>query len=138
MPAALGKRAKSGHRGQPHERISFEGKSNFPDKGNCNSHTGVVSFARGAFMKAELENAMIAARSLPPDELPRLLGELETARAVAWSRLAPPAAPVALQVPAARKIRDELLDVDEAATRLGMSAGYLYHNHQKFSFSRRV
>ena len=89
-------------------------------------------------MKAELENAMIAARSLPPDELPRLLGELETVRAVAWSRLAPPAAPVALQVPAARKIRDELLDVDEAATRLGMSAGYLYHNHQKFSFSRRV
>lgn len=84
-------------------------------------------------MKAELENAMIAARSLPPDELPQLLGELETVRAIAWSRLAPPG-------PANQRQhrRDELRDVDEASTRLGMSAGYLYRNHRKFSFSRKV
>ena len=83
-------------------------------------------------MRVELENAMIAARNLAPDELPRLLGELETVRAVAWSRLTAPAAPVNQQS------RAELLDVDEAAARLGMSASYLYRNHQRFAFSRRV
>lgn len=72
------------------------------------------------------------ARTLAPDELPRLLGELETVRAVAWSRLTVPAAP------ANQQTRDELLDVDAAADRLGMSASYLYRNHRKFSFSRRL
>jgi predicted DNA-binding transcriptional regulator AlpA len=81
-------------------------------------------------MRAELENAMTAARSVPAEELPRLLGELETVRAVAWSRLTLPAP--------AQQPRDELLDVDEAAARLGMSASYLYRNHRRFSFSRRV
>jgi predicted DNA-binding transcriptional regulator AlpA len=83
-------------------------------------------------MRVELENAMMAARNLAPDELPRLLGELETVRAVAWSRLTAPAAP------ANQQSRAELLDVDEAAARLGMSASYLYRNHGRFAFSRRV
>ncbi len=82
-------------------------------------------------MRAELENAMIAARNLKPEELPELLGELETVRAIAWSRLTVPA-------PADQKARAELLDVDEAAARLGMSASYLYRNHRRFAFSRRV
>ena len=89
-------------------------------------------------MTPEIQAVLNVARNLAPDELPRLLGDLETVRAVAWSRLTRPAAPASLSVPADRKMRDELLDVDKAAARLGMSAGYLYHNHKRFSFSRRV
>jgi predicted DNA-binding transcriptional regulator AlpA len=88
-------------------------------------------------MTPELQAVLNVARNLKPDDLPLLLGELETVRAVAWSRLTAPAPAV---VPAAsdQKARDELLDVDQAAARLGMSAGYLYHNHKRFPFSRRV
>jgi predicted DNA-binding transcriptional regulator AlpA len=81
----------------------------------------------------ELELVLKAARSLAPDELPQLLGELETVRAVAWSRLTAPApAPLNPQAP------DELLDVKTAAGRLHLSVGYLYRHHDLFPFSRRV
>ena len=46
------------------------------------------------------------------------------------SRLAAPAAPV--QQP------DALLDVEEAAARLGMSRSYLYRHASRFPFVRRV
>jgi predicted DNA-binding transcriptional regulator AlpA len=82
-------------------------------------------------MIPELEAALKSARALASDELPRFLGELETVRAVAWSRLTTSA-------PATQQSRDELLDIDEAAHRLGISASYLYRNHQRFPFSRRV
>jgi predicted DNA-binding transcriptional regulator AlpA len=82
-------------------------------------------------MLPELDAVMSAARTLAPDELPRLLGDLETVRAVAWSRLTAPAPPT-------QRGRDELLDIEEAARRLGISASYLYRNHRRFTFSRRV
>ena len=61
-------------------------------------------------MRQELETALTAARELPAPELPRLLGELEEIRATALARLSSPAG---LQV------LDELLDVEQAAARLG-------------------
>lgn len=82
-------------------------------------------------MTPELQAVLNVARSLAPEELPRLLGELETVRAVAWSRLAPPA-------PANSQTRDEWLDVDAAASRLHMSACYLYRHHHIFPFTRKV
>jgi predicted DNA-binding transcriptional regulator AlpA len=83
-------------------------------------------------MIPELQAALNIAQNLKPDELPQLLGELETVRAVAWSRLTLPAPALNQQS------RSELLDVDEAAARLGMSASYLYRNHRRFSFARKV
>jgi predicted DNA-binding transcriptional regulator AlpA len=82
-------------------------------------------------MNPELEAALKIARALASDELPEFLGELETVRAVAWSRLTAPAT-------ATQQSRDELLDVEEAGRRLGISASYLYRNHHRFPFSRRV
>ena len=82
-------------------------------------------------MIPELEAALRSARALASDELPRFLGELETVRAIAWSRLTTSA-------PATQQSRDELLDIDEAARRLGVSASYLYRNHQRFPFIRRM
>jgi predicted DNA-binding transcriptional regulator AlpA len=78
----------------------------------------------------ELQAVLNVARSLAPEELPRFLGELETVRAVAWSRLTPPSLN--------SQARDELLDVEAAANRLHMSASYLYRHHDIFPFTRKV
>ena len=80
-------------------------------------------------MRQELETALTAARELPAPELPRLLGELEEIRATALARLSSPAG---LQV------LDELLDVEQAAARLGVSTAYLYKNHSRLPFVRRM
>src|SRR5438445_9181918 len=80
-------------------------------------------------MRLELETALIAARTLPPEELPRLLADLEEVRTTAVARLAP--------IPA-QHAPDELLDVEEAARRLGVSRHYLYHHHCRLPFVRRM
>jgi len=82
-------------------------------------------------MTAELEAVLNRARALAADEIPRFLGELETIRAVAWSRLT-------ANVPVTQQACDELIDIEEAARRLGVSCSYLYRNHGRYSFSRRV
>jgi excisionase family DNA binding protein len=70
-----------------------------------------------------------AARELPPEELPDLIGRLEEAKATAWARLtAPVAAPTE---------HDELLSVTEAARRLGISQDYLYRRQKEYPFTRR-
>jgi excisionase family DNA binding protein len=80
-------------------------------------------------MRDELQDALNAARQIPREELPRLLGELEEIRFTAIARLTP--APSAPQP-------DQLLDVEEAANRLGISKDYLYRHHARFSFTRRM
>lgn len=60
-----------------------------------------------------------AAADLPRDELPALLGELETARALAWVRLAAPA-------PAPASSKDgTLLDAKGVAERLGVPESWV-------------
>jgi predicted DNA-binding transcriptional regulator AlpA len=80
---------------------------------------------------SELEALLNAARALAQDDLPRFLGDLETVRAVAWSRLTATA-------PVSQKAGDELIDIEEAARRLGVSCSFLYRNHGRYAFSRRV
>lgn len=80
-------------------------------------------------LRAELQPAMLAARTLPLEQLARLIADLEEIRVVALARLvAPP--------PATRP--DELVDIDEAARRLGVSKHYLYRHARKLQFSRHV
>jgi excisionase family DNA binding protein len=80
-------------------------------------------------VRDELQGALIQARTLEPEELPRLLGELEEVRATALARLSAPA-PVAPT--------DELLDMPEAAARLSLSPDYLYKHAKELPFTRRV
>jgi excisionase family DNA binding protein len=80
-------------------------------------------------MRNELQTVLIAVRELPVDELPRLLGELEEIRCTAIARLSAPA-PVPLE--------DQLLDVEVAAQRLGVSKDYLYRHHAELPFTRRM
>jgi excisionase family DNA binding protein len=80
-------------------------------------------------MRSELEAALELARSLPPDELPRLLGDLEEIRATVAARLITPAKSASTDVN---------LEVSEAAHRLGVSPDYLYRHSKRFPFTRRI
>jgi predicted DNA-binding transcriptional regulator AlpA len=72
------------------------------------------------------------AGELPPAELPRLLGSLAEAYAICFSRLMThPTAPVQAH-------SDQLLDVEEASRRLGISRNYLYRHSAEFGFTRRI
>jgi excisionase family DNA binding protein len=77
----------------------------------------------------ELETALIAARTLPAEELPKLLGALEEVRCTALARLS---------APTQRRNPDELIDVEQAAERLCMSRDYIYRHHNRFPFTRRI
>jgi len=76
-----------------------------------------------------LEAVLRLADTLPREQLPNFLGELEKARAIALMRLI---------APDSERQTDQLLDVREAANRLSMSAAYLYRSHRKFPFVRRM
>jgi hypothetical protein len=62
------------------------------------------------------EDILKAARELPAEDLPVLIGQLETAKAMAWARLT---------APTQQTEHDELVDVTEAARRLGVSTDCL-------------
>jgi hypothetical protein len=79
-------------------------------------------------MRRSLESALSEARTLPAADLPEFLGELETVRIVALARIV---------APAAQARPDELLEVREAAYRLGVSPDFVYRNHKKYTFTRR-
>jgi hypothetical protein len=81
-------------------------------------------------VRKELESTLIAARTISTEELPRLIGDLEEIRATALARLTSPTQEFHLP--------DSLLGVQAAATRLGVSQHYLYRNHPRFSFTRRM
>lgn len=76
-----------------------------------------------------VERLLQVARESTPEELPNLIGQLESVKAVAWARLTIP-------TPAAQD-HDELLDVQAAASRLGVSRDYLYRHSQEYAFTRR-
>jgi hypothetical protein len=80
-------------------------------------------------MRPELQNALKSAQELPAEELPRLLGDLEEVRATAIARLSAPLTPAK---------KDRLLDVEETASRLGVSTDYVYRHHSEWPFTRRV
>ena len=74
------------------------------------------------------EDILQAAREAALEDLPVLIGQLEAAKATAWARLT---------APAPAQEHDELLNVSEAARRLGISEDYLYAHHREYPFTRR-
>ena len=76
-----------------------------------------------------LERLRTLARELSAGELPSFIGELEAAKATAWARLSTP--------PSSQAEHDELLSVEVAADRLGVSRDYLYRHHSQYPFTRR-
>ncbi len=77
----------------------------------------------------ELQTVLARVKELPVEDLPRLLGDLEEIRSTAMARLTKPPT---LQRP------DDLLTVEQAAERLGVSEDYLYRNHSRLPFVCRM
>jgi hypothetical protein len=75
-------------------------------------------------MRSELQPALELARSLPADELPFLIGDLEAVKSIAVARITTPVAQT-----------DETLNAKEAAKRLGISRGSFYRNHKREPYS---
>lgn len=80
-------------------------------------------------MRPGLEETLRLAAELPVRDLPGFLGELETVRVIALTRITSPK--VELE-------EDRLLDVTQAGVRLKVSKAYLYKNHSRLPFTRRV
>jgi len=79
-------------------------------------------------MREHLQSVLNAIGKMTPEQVPTLLGELEMLRATAVLKMsAPPSLP-----------QCELLNVEEAAKRLGVSTDYLYRHAAQFSFTRRM
>ena len=81
-------------------------------------------------MRAELQTVLDSLPRIQREHLPELLGELEVIRASALMRLSAVA-----HVPASH---DELLNIEAAAERLGVSTDYLYRNSKSLPFVRRM
>jgi excisionase family DNA binding protein len=71
------------------------------------------------------------ADELPPDQLPRLLGELEEIRCTAVARLS-------AQVSLNPSGLDQLVRIGEAAKRLNISEDYLYRHSRELPFTKRI
>jgi predicted DNA-binding transcriptional regulator AlpA len=99
------------------------------ERGFISGALAVVGRGAGMTMRNEIQLLLAAAKEIPASELPRLLGELEEIRVTALARLTTPA-------PAPQP--DQLLDVEQAAVRLGVSADYLYRHSHEFPFTRRI
>jgi hypothetical protein len=82
-------------------------------------------------MTRELQAVLVAAQTLPVQELPRLIGQLAECQATAQARLN-----VAPALPS--KQHDELVDVAAASDRLGVSKDYLYRHAKELPFARNV
>jgi excisionase family DNA binding protein len=67
------------------------------------------------------------------EDLPRLIGDLEAAKAAAFVRLTAPAAAAARPVLTAGNV-----SVEEAAKRLGVSPAYVYKNASTLPFVVRI
>jgi predicted DNA-binding transcriptional regulator AlpA len=74
-------------------------------------------------------------REAGPEDLPRLIGDLEAAKAAAWARLAIPAAAKTTE---AGPTADMNVDAREAARRLGISRDWLYRNATRLPFTVRI
>ena len=80
-------------------------------------------------MGAELQSVLNSIAEMHRDQLPELLGELEMIRATCQLKLSASAPAIP---------HDELLTVNAAAERLGVSTDYLYRHQDKFPFIRRI
>lgn len=82
-------------------------------------------------MTKEIQSVLAAAQTLPVKELPHLIGQLAECQATAQARLN--AAPASISEP-----HDELVAIDRAADRLGVSRDYLYRHAADLPFARRM
>jgi hypothetical protein len=71
-------------------------------------------------------------------ELPALIGELEQAKAKAWARLHHPPHSLPVVHPEHPVTDSAMVNIHEAARRLGMSVSWLYRNAHNMPFASKV
>ena len=76
------------------------------------------------------------AEDVPSDQIPELLGALETVKALLWSRLNTPSLPASAT--GDPKAPDRLLDAKEAAARLGVKTKWMYSHADRLPFTKRL
>jgi len=86
------------------------------------------------FELSQLLHAPISQATLPRQDIPVLLGELETLRAQLWAKLLDPQYSSATSAPG----EDRLLSPEEAAVLIGVSRQWLYRHHRRLPFTRRL
>lgn len=89
--------------------------------------------ARAQFA-SECERLLVAACDLPVAELPHLLGQLREIEATAMARLVTPQQNGHGD---ANPEPDSLLDIEQTAERLKVSADYLYRHWKELPFARK-
>jgi hypothetical protein len=80
-------------------------------------------------MRAQLEALLDLSRTIPREDLPSLIAVLAEINAIAFARLVAPASQTA---------PDSLLNVEQASARLACSQDFLYRNHKRLPFTRRI
>jgi excisionase family DNA binding protein len=83
-----------------------------------------------------LDDLLAALADVPTAELPKAIAALEGAKAAAWARLTTPPAPAEPRGSG----DDVLLDVEEAARRIGKSTSWLYRavRARRIPFARKI
>ena len=80
---------------------------------------------------ADLAAAIADPASVPLEQIPAAIGELEKAKAILWARLA-------VSGGNGTGPGDHMLDIDEAAARTGMSKAWLYRHHGTLPFAKKI
>lgn len=80
---------------------------------------------------AELVSQLDKVSEVPSEMIPAMLGDLEQLKAALWARLTVPSTNGAAS-------DDRLLDVNEAAKKLGSSTDWLYRHAKKLPFTVRM
>jgi len=82
-------------------------------------------------MQAKLSELETLLQTLPPDGLPRFLGDLRRLEAIALQRLSAPVAAI-------QSGGDRLLTIAEASERLGQSGEWIYKHQKELPFVRHL
>ena len=81
---------------------------------------------------SDLSRLLADPASVPPEQIPAVIGELEKAKAALWARLMSPA-PVFN-----RGADDRLLSAQEVKAQTSLSVAWLYRHANTLPFTRRV
>jgi predicted DNA-binding transcriptional regulator AlpA len=92
---------------------------------------GIVQVGGAAITLADLIRDPARITDLPREAVPQLRGDLAHLDTLLLSRLF-------VAGNESQAAEDQLLDVPEAARRLGISEDYLYRHHKDFAFTRHM
>ena len=89
-----------------------------------------------SLLRASLATLVASSGEIPPEQVPDLVAELARAQAALLSAASRP--PAAVHRVSDRPDEDRMLDVDEAATLLGVTKQWVYRHAKQLPFTRSI